>query len=187
MSVWTSWRTSRLVRRGAERYAGLAWAEPDEGDVTWLAREVAAGDEDHARWELRYLRRAVAQLIAERDGWDDRVGVEVARELADRLRGDPAVAAGRLAVAERQYDLRLSRYREALRGRTGGSLAHRIAAELLQVAAPGRPSGGGEQRLGALVELELASAGSWLRECFGQPELPDDVRPSELAGGGRAG
>lgn len=183
MSIWSSWRASQLVRRAAGKYAGLAWAEPAQAEVSWLSREVTAGDEDRARWELRYLRRAVSQLIAERDGWDDRIGAEVAREQAERLRDDPAVAQERLAVAERQYDLRLSRYREALRERTGGPLARRIAVELARTAAPGRPLGEAEDRLSALVEGELAAAQTRLADCFGQPELPEDVRPSELVRG----
>lgn len=180
MSIWGSWRSSRMVRRGAARYASLAWTEPSAEEVGWFARELVAGDEDRAIWELRYLRRAISQLIAERDGWDDRIGATVARELAERLLDDPAVAQERRATAERQFDLRLSRYREALRERTGGSLARRLAVELADVAAPGHPPGSAEGLLRALVERELTAAGERLAECFGQPELPEDIRPSEL-------
>lgn len=179
MSLWENWRASRRLRRGAERYAEESWSEPSDDDVRWVAREVAAGDEDHARWELRYLRRALAQLIAERDGLDDRTGAAVAIALAERLRRDPGVAVERLGIAERQSNLRLSRYRETLRERGAGPLPTRLAAALLQVAAPGRPLRAGEPELAGLVERELATAQERLRDVFGVAALPDDVRPSD--------
>ncbi len=179
MSIWDAWRASRQVRRGADRYAEESWAEPAVEDVRWLAREVAAGDEDHASWELRYLRRALAQLVAERDGLDDRTGAAVASALAERLRHDPGIARERLSIAERQSNQRLSRYRETLRERGGGPLADRLAAALVQVAAPGRPQRAEEPELAALVERELTEAQERLRKIFGVAELPEDVRPSE--------
>lgn len=179
MSLWDAWKASRQVRRDAERYAKASWAEPSDDAVRWLAREVAAGDEDHARWELRYLRRALAQLVAERDGLDDRTGAAVATALAERLRQDRGIARERLSIAERQSNLRLSRYRETLRERTGGPLPNRLAGALVQVAAPGRPQRRDEPELAALVERELLDAQERLREIFGVAALPDDVRPSD--------
>lgn len=179
MSLWDAWRASRQVRRAAERYARESWAEPADEDVRWLAREVAAGDEDHARWELRYLRRALAQLVAERDGLDDRTGAAVATALSERLRRDRDVALERLSIAERQSNLRLSRYRETLRERGAGALPNRLASALVQVAAPGRPLRREEPELAALVERELVAAQERLRDIFGVAALPDDVRPSD--------
>lgn len=179
MSLWDAWKASRQVRRAAERYALESWQEPSEEDVRWLAREVAAGDEDHARWELRYLRRALAQLVAERDGFDDRTGAAVATALADRLRGDRGVAQERMAMAERQSNVRLSRYRETLRERGPGPLPGRLALALVQLAAPGRPVRDEEPELAALVERELLAAQERLRDIFGVAALPDDVRPSD--------
>ena len=70
-------------------------------------------------------------------------------------------------------------YRETLRDRTGGPLPDRLAAALVQVAAPGRPRREGEPELAALVERELLAAQERLREVFGVAALPDDVRPSD--------
>lgn len=179
MSLWDTWKASRQVRRAAERYALESWSEPPDEDVRWLAREVAAGDEDHARWELRYLRRALAQLVAERDGLDDRTGAAVATALAERLRRDRDVALERLSIAERQSNLRLSRYRETLRERGAGPLPGRLAMALVQLAAPGRPLRDDEPELAALVERELVAAQERLRDVFGVAALPDDVRPSD--------
>ncbi|MHB1224145.1 MAG: molybdopterin-binding domain-containing protein [Gemmatimonadaceae bacterium] len=179
MSLWDAWKASRQVRGAAERYAMESWGEPAEEDVRWLAREVAAGDEDRARWELRYLRRALAQLVAERDGLDDRTGAAVATALAERLRRDPDVARERLSIAERQSNLRLSRYRETLRERGAGPLPSRLALALVQLAAPGRPPRDEEPELAVLVERELVAAQERLRDIFGVAALPDDVRPSD--------
>ncbi len=179
MSFWDAWRASRQIRRAADRYAEESWAEPSAEDVRWLAREVAAGDEDHAAWELRYLRRALAQLVAERDGLDDRTGAAVAAALAERLRNDRGIARERLSIAERQSNLRLSRYRETMRERGGGPLAGRLAAALVQVTAPGRPRRVEEPELTALVERELAESQERLREIFGVAALPEDIRPSD--------
>ena len=185
MSLWTSLRAAWRSRQAADRFADAAWAEPTDVDVVWLARHVTGGDEDHARWELRYLRRALAQLVAERDGLDDRTGVLVSQALSGRLSRDRSVAPERLAVAERQYNQRLSRYRETLRERGGGALPTRLAGTLVQLAAPGRGAGAEDTHLAELVARELGASAERLRETFGVAALPDDVRPSEAAGGSR--
>lgn len=180
MSLWEAWRARRQIRRAAMRFAEESWSEPADDDVRWLAGAVAGGDEDHARWELRYLRRAVAQLVAERDGLDDRTGAEVADALGAMLRQDPAVAPERLGMAERQSRLRLSRYREALREKAGGPLPDRLAATLVHVAAPGRlVDRSTEAELASLIGRELDASQQRLREVFGVADLPEDVRPSE--------
>jgi hypothetical protein len=58
-------------RRAALTYVQEASVEPDEADVQWLASIVRDGDDDRARWELRYARRASALLVAEREALDD--------------------------------------------------------------------------------------------------------------------
>ena len=90
-------------RRAVQAYVLASSAEPDEPDVQWLATIAGDGDVDRARWELRYARRAVALLVAERDALDDRTGSLVAREMRQALQMDRGVAAGMVAVAELWY------------------------------------------------------------------------------------
>ena len=60
-------------------------SEPGPDDVDWLATRATRGDIDHARWELRYLRRALGVLVAQRDSLDDRTPSEVLRALLHRM------------------------------------------------------------------------------------------------------
>ncbi|HEY0969783.1 MAG TPA: hypothetical protein VGE02_02275 [Gemmatimonadales bacterium] len=187
LGPWREWRTGRELQARADGYAAAAAAEPPDPDVAWLAAEATGGDEDHARWELRYLSRALALVVAERLGADDLTAVAVARALARQLREDRAVAADRVAVAERQFDARLARYREALRERGIRTAAERLAWVLLGFASgrdmSTRPA---PERSIAIVDGLLAAHADRLREVFGVPALPEDVAPSEaLARGGR--
>ncbi|MEJ7810498.1 MAG: hypothetical protein WKG32_08845, partial [Gemmatimonadaceae bacterium] len=118
-SAWVDWRADRALRGRAAAYVGILFEEPRDEDVTWLASHGAGGDADHARWELRYARRALGLLSAERDALDDRTASVVARALASALARDPHVAAGKLRVAERQLNARLRAYGEALGNREG--------------------------------------------------------------------
>jgi hypothetical protein len=180
LGPWREWRTGRELQGRAESYARAAAAEPPEADVRWLAAEATGGDEDHARWELRYLARALALLVAERLGNDDLTASAVARALAALLHQDPSVAADRVAVAERQFNLRLGRYREALRERGIRTAAERLAWVLLGFASgrdvSTRPAA---PEAIALVEGLMAAHAHLVREVFGVPALPDDVPPSE--------
>ena len=81
-------------RRAAQLYVQDAYAEPDAVDVQWLASILGAGDDDRARWELRYARRAAALLVSEREALDDATGSLVAREMRQALQMDRGVAAG---------------------------------------------------------------------------------------------
>ena len=54
-----------------------------------------------------------ALLVAERDALDDRTGSLVAREMRQALQMDRSVAAGMVAVAERQFNQRLISFRTA--------------------------------------------------------------------------
>ena len=189
MSFWQAWRERRALRSGAEAFAASAWAEPDDADVRWVAEHVTAGDEDHARWELRYCRRALAVLAAERDALDDRTGAEVSHAMLDRLHGDRSVAPERLTIAERQFNARLGRYREALRER-GPRLAERFGAVLAATAAGSTGSAEGaapDPRLVGIADAYWRQAQHELKACFGTARLPEHVRPSEaLREDGRA-
>lgn len=179
MGVWQRWRDDRALKAAADAYAGRAWAEPAEDDVRWLAALATAGDEDHARWELRYARRAFALLAAERDALDDRTGSAVSRAIVERAAGDAAVAPDRRRVAERQFNIRLGRFRESLRLRGGTGLAARWAAVLVETASGGRAVP--DARAEAVVQRVWDEAHDALRELFGVAELPEHVRPSEAA------
>jgi hypothetical protein len=179
VGFWHDWRERRRLRGRADTYARAAWTEPADVDVRWLAEQATGGDEDHARWELRYCRRALALLVAERDALDDRSAAAVSHALVALFGRDREVAAERVGVAQRQFNTRLARYREALRERGGGSHAERLASALLAIAA-GRPaSGPPEPQLVRVFDGYLAEAQSRLREDFGVAELPEHVRPSE--------
>jgi hypothetical protein len=175
------WRVARERRRRSLGYLEVAWREPDEVDAQWLADSAANGDVDHARWELRYARLALGVLTAQRDALDDRTGSDVAAALAETLREDPRVAPGMHVLAERQFNDRLSAYREALAAR-GGSVGsgERLGRVLLAFASDGARSAGSP--LGRAVELlgtYAADANEALRTAFGTASLPEHLPPSE--------
>ena len=148
--------------------------------MRWLAAEGTNGDDDHARWELRYLSRALALLVAERLGNDDLTAAAVARSLSALLHADPSVAADRVAVAERQFNQRLGRYREALRERGVRRAAERLAWVLLGFAS-GRDvsTRSAPERAVSIVENLMETHERLVREVFGVPSLPDDLPPSQ--------
>src|SRR5205085_3770546 len=94
--------------------------EPSDADVEWLARSATKGDADHARWELRYARRALGLIVAQRDALDDQTGSAVARQLSDALARDNNVDAAKLEVADRQFNARISAYRDGLDSKASG-------------------------------------------------------------------
>ena len=186
MGPWREWWAGRGLQGRADSFARAAAADPAAEDVRWLAAEGTGGDDDHARWELRYLSRALALLVAERLGNDDLTAAAVARSLNALLSSDPSVAADRVAVAERQFNQRLGRYREALRERGVRTAPERLAWVLLGFAS-GRDvsTKPAPERAMAIVETLLERHGQLVREVFGVPALPDDVPPSVVARRGR--
>jgi hypothetical protein len=168
-------------RRQAAAFARALWAEPDGADVEWLATTATGGDADHARWELRYARRALGLLVAQRDAMDDRTGSLVARAITEQMAADPAVDPAAAGLAERQFNDRLAAYRDALQQRTAESPGVRVGRVLLVFAGSVRAArGGGLQPAGELMTRYLDEANAWLREAFGTVELPEDERPSKL-------
>jgi len=185
MRIWQRWRAERALRQRATRYVLSLQREPGEADVLWLARHGTGGDVDHARWELRYARRALGLVAAERDALDDRTASAVARELTASLARDPNVAAGMLRVAERQLNARLRGYSEALAHRQASRLARaRLGQALMSFA---RPAGGSAESeleyAGELLAGYLAEANEALRREFGVATLPEDVPPSAASAG----
>src|SRR5687767_14796154 len=110
MSFWQRWQADRALRVRATLFVRQLMHEPPEADVVWLASHGTTGDQDHARWELRYARRALGLIAAERDALDDRTASAVARALSESLARDPNIAAAKLSVAERQLNARLRTY-----------------------------------------------------------------------------
>jgi hypothetical protein len=175
-----SWRAERTRGANARRYVAALMAEPDAAYVTSLAK-AGDGDEDHARWELRYARRAIGLLVAERDALNDLTGSDVAAALEIAHRGDAEIAADRRAVAERQLNERLLAYRTAMADRsTRKGTAERLAAVLLTYAGA-MPMNSGVSALGAeIAGAILSECNGTLRETYGEASLPEDRKPSEI-------
>ena len=168
-----AWTSDREQRRRAATYVTALCAEPNEADVEWLSAHGTDGDVDHARWELRYARRALGLLGAQRDALDDRTASLVATELARSLAGDRAVAPGKLRMAERQLNARLSAYGDALANRAGEGSGWHLGRALLDFAGH-RDAASPEviALAGDLLARYLAEANEALRENFGAASLP---------------
>jgi hypothetical protein len=180
--LFRSFRDDRALTRRSAAFAAVLMAEPLPDDVDWLSRIATRGDADHARWELRYLRRAIGILVAQRDTLDDRTPSEVLRALLHRMQKDPNVDDALRDLAERQFNARLAAYRDAFTSRGHGTPALRVAQNLL--AFSGGPIRGDDpsvQRGAELVADAVAAANEALRANFGAAELPEDLSPSQLA------
>lgn len=178
-ALWRDWRVGRELRANAEAYVDRLLAEPEEEDVQWLAREASRDDLDHARWELRYARRAMGLLTAQRDALDDRTGSAVAHELGEALGRDPAVAPGKLLVAETQFNVRIRAYADALANREGAGSGWHLGRTLLRFAGLSSPANAEMvARASEIVSSYLAEANAALRDRFGTAALPEDALPS---------
>jgi len=181
--IWREWREARELNRRAAAYVASVRAEPADADAQWLAESATRGDVDHARWELRYARRALGLIAAERDALDDRTPSAIARELTASLAREPLVDAAKLEVAERQFNQRLRAYSEVLTERTGAEpTASRLGRTLLAFAGGGStPAQSDVARAGALVSAYLAEGSAALQKVFGAAELPEHISPSAAA------
>jgi hypothetical protein len=178
------WRRERGFERKAAVYLQHLMAEPRADDVAWLAGVTAGGDRDHAGWELRYAKRALGLIAAQRDALDDRTASAVAAALSAATATDPRIDPAKLDVADRQFNVRVSAYRDGLeaRGGAGASAAGRLGQTLLAFsgAALG-PADGHVDRGGRLLLGYLTAANEALRGAFGSVFLPDGVPPSVAA------
>lgn len=166
-------------RRGAvQAYVAEVSAEPDDQDVQWLASVAADSDLDRARWELRYARRAIGLLVAEREALDDRTGSLVAREMRQALQMDRSVAAGMVAVAERQFNQRLTSFRTSIADRVAGDTPELRLARVLLDRVGVRDVSGNVTRAAATVRKYLDGSQDALRRTFGVASVPEDVPPS---------
>lgn len=177
------WKAARERKRKAVAFLSAVRSEPDESDVRWLADVATRDDQDHARWELRYARLALAVLTAQRDALDDRTGSDVAAALSDVLAEDDRVDPMMLELVGRQLNDRLSGYKEALIARGGpvGS-GERLGRVLLAFASDGARSAGAPlPRAVELLSGYIAEANQALRTVYGEPTLPEHLPPSEAA------
>ncbi|MEA3247099.1 MAG: hypothetical protein U9Q74_13175 [Gemmatimonadota bacterium] len=179
------WLAARDRSRRARAYVLAAFAEPDADDVTWLAGAGAAGDDDHARWELRYARLAIAVLVAERDALDDRTGAEVVAAMRAAFAADDRVAPDLRPLAERQLSERLQTYRDAFLARGASGAGERMARVLLSFASDGARSAGSPlARATRVLSGYVDAANAALVAAYGPASLPDHLPPSEVAGRG---
>lgn len=170
-----------LRRRAAQVYVAAASTEPAETDVAWLAAAIGDGDLDRARWELRYARRSIALLIAERDALDDRTGSQVAREMRLALQMDRSVAAGMVALAERQLNERLARFRTAFADRSSSDTVDARIARVFLDRLGVRDVTGNAGRAAEIVRQYANESQDALRAAFGVAQVPEDQPPSVWA------
>ncbi len=183
MGFWQRWQADRALRQRALLFVRRLEHDPSEAEVHWLAKHGTNGDLDHALWELRYARRAMGLLSAERDALDDQTASAVARVLSESLARDPHIAAAKLPVAERQLNARLRAYGEALAQRIGAEpTAARLGRALLAFAGRTTDLTPDEiAKAGELLAGYLAESNEMLRRTFGAASLPDDLPPSAVA------
>lgn len=183
MILFSRWRNERQLQRKAAQFVEQVAAEPAGEDVAWLAGTATRGDDDHARWELRYARAAIGLLVAQRDALDDRTASVVGRALSDRFDSDDRIDRDRRDLAERQFNARLSAYRDAFGARAAS--ARGILGQTLLAFAGGAFRDADEQvarATGILAGYEK-EANEALRTVFGAATLPDHVPPSALVQG----
>jgi hypothetical protein len=182
VNLWRRWRDDHALERRSTAVARASLAEPDESDVRWLAERGSDGDEDHARWEWRYARRAFTIIVAQRDALDDRTGSAVAAAVGSMLARDPLIDATKRRVATRQFNDRLAGYSAILRDRDPSTpTSERLARALFAFAGTAEPSPADIVRGATALSAMLADANATLSLHFGAAELPPDVAPSALA------
>jgi len=179
MSRWTAQQAEREWERRATSFVSTLMTEPEPGAVERLA-ECGDGDLDHARWELRYLRRAVGLLIAGRDALDDRTASLVGQSLARAVEHDPSAAPSMRALSASQFNARLRLYRDLMGQRGASRTPVSSVGDALIGFAGGRPGSDVSAWAARWVAAELDRCNEALRNEFGTAELPDDVAPSAM-------
>jgi hypothetical protein len=181
MPLFARWRAERDLQRKAATFVEVLFREPDPADVEWLAASATRGDADHARWELRYARRAMGLIAAQRDALDDRTASLVARVIAAVLARDQNIAATMTETAERQFNARLSAYRDGLAAKAGAPTQVRMGQTLFAFSGGSfKKQDANIQRAGELLARYLAEANEALRDAFGAAVLPENVPPSAM-------
>jgi hypothetical protein len=178
------WRQDRELERKTTTYVASLMREPEESDVQWLAKSATKGDVDHARWELRYARRALGLIVAQRDALDDKTGSAVAHAIADAMARDRSVDATTIELAERQFNARISAYRDGLDSRGSGTPVGTRLGQTLFAFAGGafRDAKEDVARAGDLLTTYAAESNDALRAAFGTAQLPENIPPSAIGG-----
>ena len=179
MILFSRWRAERQFQRKAAQYVDQIEAEPAAEDVRWLADAATRGDDDHARWELRYARAAIGLLVAQRDALDDRTASVVGRALSDRFDRDDRIDRDRRYLAERQFNARLSAYRDAFATRLSSTP---VLGQTLLAFAGGafRDAEAEVARASSILTGYEREANDALRSVFGAAALPENLPPSAL-------
>lgn len=181
---WQSWQARRVARARASAYVQTLLAEPTPTDVAWLASDATGGDEDHARWELRYARRAAGLIVARREALDDRTASLVGAALERAWIRDARVAPGRRDIATRQFNVRLAAYTDASDEKDGREEAStKLARVLLGFAGRVDPSPIELDAACERLSRFLRESSDALRAAFGTAALPEHERPSVAAAG----
>lgn len=177
--LFGSWRAERGRAARARQYVASAMAEPADDAIRALAA-AGDGDEDHARWELRYARRAIGLLISERDALDDLTASDVAAALDDAHIRDQRIAPDKSAVAAQQFNERLRDYRAALADRAAGAGTSERLGRVLLGFAKAASDEAAATMAADLAGAMLSECNAALRAAYGEASLPEDVKPSEL-------
>jgi hypothetical protein len=181
MPWFARWRAERDLQRNAAVFVAALFVDPAASDVEWLANAATRGDADHAAWELRYARRALGLIAAQRDALNDRTASIVAAAMSDAFARDPNIAADMRDTSDRQFNARLSAYRDGLAAKAGAPTPIRMGQTLLAFAGGSfKAHDANVVRAGELLAAYLADANASLRATFGTAELPEDVRPSAV-------
>src|SRR3954470_16416079 len=182
--IFGRWREDRELQRNADAYVAALMREPSDDDVNWLASSATKGDADHARWELRYARRALGLIVAQRDALNDKTGSAVGRILADAIARDRSVDASTIEIAERQFNARISAYRDSLDAKSSNiPVTTRLGQTLFAFSGGAfRDAKADVARGGELLTSYAAEANEALRAAFGTAQLPENLPPSAVTG-----
>lgn len=179
MGSWSAQQVEREWERRSASYVSSLMTEPEPDAVDHLAA-LGDGDADHARWELRYLRRAVGLLTAGRDALDDRTASMVGQALAKAVELDPSAAPSMRVVSASHFNVRLRAYRDLMGQRGAARTPVGRIGEALVGFAGGRGAPDEAAWPASWVASELERCNAALRQEFGTVDLPDDVAPSAL-------
>lgn len=95
---------------------------------------------------------------------------------------DRNVDGGLVELAERQFNARLSAYRDAFTSKGQGSPSMRVAQNLLAFSGgPIRTDDPAVRQGTEVVRRYLLESNASLRKSFGDATLPEDVAPSKAA------
>ena len=177
MSILSEWRTSRDRRKRAAVYLSSIMQPVPQADITWLTTVADGKSSDLASRELRFARRAIGLIVAERDALDDRTASDVAHQLATVIGNE----ARHDAVAGRAWSERWRAYTSALAARGSvESPAARLARVMLAGSGLADPTAEQLVRATQYILAVRTGANEALRTAYGSASLPEDVRPSAM-------